>query len=461
MTTPPPAAVVWPSPIEEAPTAADIAAAYPKPALKGDGSGRATIRCNFIATGRLTHCQVIGEDPPGFGFGGAALKVSALFRMRPKSTDGVPPTHGFVTIPIRFKLDQASSPNASVSTVATDKAPASSKEATRVPTHVVNSPTWERRPNGDDVASVYPDRAVRLGQSGGATLKCGVSAAGTLVDCQVVAETPMGFGFGLTVLRLVPKFKMHPQTVDGAPVNGGSVTIPIRFGVAPRPAATPDPNSRFTRTKFTIISWAPWALAPSGADVAAAFPERARTAQAFGQAALVCDLSRDGRLHGCVPTVEAADRLGFDRAAVGLASKFKADVAQLPAGLTGDTKVALSFDFSARSLTPAAERYARQPEWVRTYDAQDMAHAYPAAAAQAGVLKGLGTVDCTIGANGVLEACLPAGEEPVGVGFGAAAMKLAPMMQANLWTRDGEAAVGEKIRLPLRFAYVGATPAAK
>ena len=93
---------------------------------------------------------------------------------------------------------------------------------------VITRPDWIVPPNGDDLAERYPALAGMVGIPGRVMLHCRVALDGSL-DCTVVEETPAGLGFGDAALGFSKGFKMKPMTVDGRPVAGGEINVPIRF----------------------------------------------------------------------------------------------------------------------------------------------------------------------------------------------------------------------------------------
>ena len=96
---------------------------------------------------------------------------------------------------------------------------------------MITNADWLKKPNGDDLAKYYPDRALRLNVDGKATIHCTVNSRGTLDACSVTSEEPDNQGFGDSALKLSKLFKMRPQTKDGAPVDGGQINIPIVFKI--------------------------------------------------------------------------------------------------------------------------------------------------------------------------------------------------------------------------------------
>jgi protein TonB len=94
---------------------------------------------------------------------------------------------------------------------------------------MITNPDWLSRPSADDVARYYPDRALRMGLSGRATLLCKVAASGAVQNCVVTVESPADEGFGAASLKVARLFVMRPKLRDGQAVDGAQVVIPMRF----------------------------------------------------------------------------------------------------------------------------------------------------------------------------------------------------------------------------------------
>lgn len=116
-------------------------------------------------------------------------------------------------------------------------APTSESGGTSKPNHdlnlpvegVISNPDWLRTPNGEDFATYYPRLASMMGLGGRAVVHCAVAADGGLDHCEITSETPKGMGFGEAAIQMAGVFRMKPRTIDGQPVAGGTITIPIRF----------------------------------------------------------------------------------------------------------------------------------------------------------------------------------------------------------------------------------------
>jgi protein TonB len=83
----PPGAEISAYPIT-GPSGEDMAATYPERAAARGLTGSAVLNCAISGEGRLVDCRVTSEDPPGFDFGKAALRVSSRFRFKTVTEDG-------------------------------------------------------------------------------------------------------------------------------------------------------------------------------------------------------------------------------------------------------------------------------------------------------------------------------------------------------------------------------------
>jgi protein TonB len=86
------------------PNGDELAEYFPPRAMDLGKDGKATIRCVVKANGTLDKCTVVSSEPDGLGFDAAALRLSKLFKMKPKTSDGQSVDGAEVTIPISFRL---------------------------------------------------------------------------------------------------------------------------------------------------------------------------------------------------------------------------------------------------------------------------------------------------------------------------------------------------------------------
>jgi protein TonB len=85
------------------PNGNDYARFYPDRARDRDQEGSVTIECVVNAGGHLS-CTVVSENPAGWGFGDATLRIAREFQVAAQTADGRPTTGGHFRRTIRWQL---------------------------------------------------------------------------------------------------------------------------------------------------------------------------------------------------------------------------------------------------------------------------------------------------------------------------------------------------------------------
>lgn len=318
----------------------------------------------------------------------------------------------------------------------------------QVETVVDVQPDWKRRPSREDLLAVWPKDAVKRGAGGTGVVHCTVSAQGALYACAVVSEQPAGSGFGAAAVALTPQFLMSPAMKGGKPVAYDGVTIPVKFM-----SFAPDTSQK----SATAVSNVGWLAAPTYAEVAAVYPERARERKVGGQATMRCEFKADGGLDDCFVLGETPRGLGFGSAAKMLVSKF-----QGPASFAGGESakgavVQLPIAFPVEMLS-GGEPVVGKPRWIAAPTADVMHAAIPASAVAAGVTTARVVMGCQIKPDGALGDCAVESEDPVGHGFGAATLGISPAFRVSIWTSEGLPTIGAKVTVPIRYEILPPSP---
>ncbi len=269
-------------------------------------SGAAVVKCHRHENGDLDHCQVISETPDNLGFGRAAAVAASLSRAVSPPADALT-SDDDVQVAVAFDGQAATAHDP------------------KLGEHTVVEPNWSVRPNFIDIMRYYPEMAQRRNIGGQAMVACYVPVEGPLDGCRVVSEAPEGLGFGEAALAAARTFSMRPKTIDGQPVPGGVVVIPINFSTPTSGAGPKAYGDKF-------LSAPVWATQADSAQIAAAFPQSQIGTTAKIYVVLVCMVGADGGLDHCKTENGSDLDPSFDAAARGLTKYYRVDRTAYGAG---------------------------------------------------------------------------------------------------------------------------------
>lgn len=178
---------------------------------------------------------------------------------------------------------------------------------------------WRTKPNGNDIAAIYPQKAQREEKAGWAIVECQTQVSGDLKNCRILGEAPADYGFGAAAMKLMPKFKLDPKKNDPAELEGGVVAIPIvlltpkgapvppRDALAGEPSVllTPDANGSAPCPTPTAPAQTcgvhpfTWTARPRLSETAALVRG---AAAAPASTTVICPIGADMKLKGCTLT---------------------------------------------------------------------------------------------------------------------------------------------------------------
>ena len=297
------------------------ASIWPSDALRERLSGHVVLTCHVDRFGIAESCEVASETPAGKGFGPAALLMRTTLALKPPiGPDG--PTDADLNIAIDFdapdpdvfgggpsgvtaNTGRAALPQNRLAGVINFSHPLPSK----TPITVLNNPVWARAASFEDLARAYP--AAAKGSAGYAVAHCQVLAGGRLTGCQVIKAAPEHRGFGEAAVALAARFRVAPQWSVAPQHQQLWVDIPIRF------------PSRSETADRTVAS--PYWTQGFDADQALKVfpPEAAARGLTTGRAVAQCVVTGDGALTECRADAADPEGLGFEDAAVKLASTMR------------------------------------------------------------------------------------------------------------------------------------------
>ena len=355
----------------------------------------------------------------------------------------------------------------------------------------VSPPEWLVRPDGQDLADSYPGLARALSIEGRATISCTVGVKGQLQDCVSPTASPRGLGFDKAALEMSRLFAMRPKTVDGAPVAGGTVRIPIRFTLPPLEAASavPEPSvapaaleaarqaARLSGIAGRLARGLAGDLDRIEADSAdpmvrvqglAALTQARRQASPQVAEAVARSIAAQlspAEIHHWVSHMNGSAQRKLEARGPELARAFAAaqtahtQIVLARARETfcgrqdcnGETSLA-----DLRALAEAPEAIIDKPRWSQAPSLIEAQAAYPLAA-QAFRLSGWAMLQCRVTQVGGLEDCEVVAQGPRRLGFGAAGLKVTGSYRLDP-DLLAQGAAGDRVNLPTIFSIARERP---
>ncbi|HXA39940.1 MAG TPA: TonB family protein [Phenylobacterium sp.] len=347
---------------------------------------------------------------------------------------------------------------------------------------IITHPDWIVKPDAGAYSRYYPPLASELGVSGYAVIHCKVGRDGYLSECSVGMERPAALGFGQAAIGLSAEFQMRPQTLNGQPVDGAGINIPIRFN-APRNESAAEPPAPLSdaaaQQAYRLVdaskaldnneaSYEQHAkqMESMGADraIARAAAEAYRRAslahrddfrsvyaRAFASVFSETELASIADYQSVAGDQKEANET-FTTVQFQIVKEYQRSVAALAhAAFCAKTACGSAADVQRvwQAADPRDTTRIDNPQWAAQPSATALAQAQPRLAGLLG-LNGLVRLTCKVGEQGNLTDCSIDEESPIGLGYGAAALKVTDAFLLNP-IQLGAGAAGRKATVRVGF----------
>lgn len=194
-----------------APTAFDVAAAYPADAVGHVERARAVLQCR-VNLNRTLACEPLTATPADMGFAEAAMRLSARFRIAESSAEFAQAhqTDTFL-LPVNFGASSTQEP---LSTFFSGAGPVLFDE-----------------PPPEVIRQIYPARAAASGIEGRASVLCTLRA-GQAATCALESESPAGWGFGEAARTAARQLNFRLDNAGAEQMGmleGDQIRVPFNF----------------------------------------------------------------------------------------------------------------------------------------------------------------------------------------------------------------------------------------
>ncbi|HEY8615150.1 hypothetical protein [Phenylobacterium sp.] len=328
-------------------------------------NGRALISCRVEATGALTACSVIEEEPKGLGFAHATLALVPSFQMRPGLAPGARNPDDTVRIPVNFALPPGDGkpppdPRSPESFVLAREIVETLGEGGLVARYYEQQAREleEAPPPGvSKETALLAGRATRSAGRANATVWAEGYAA-ILTQRLSIAQLRAMLSFvrteaGRAYFAPSDKLRELMTAGEGELVRRFQTTAHDTFCADKRcdvdRATAPPPVPR--PGEQAPLPLAPWAKRPTPAQLADAWP-LGRRMGVTGGAILTCIVGVQGAPEECMVRYEAPLGLNVGAAALSLTDRFRVSAERLPAFV--GKEVLLPLFFLADGRTPKA-----------------------------------------------------------------------------------------------------------